>query len=93
MNILEMLKKDHMKVNKMLEELANTTKRAVKTRETLFADLKKELIIHCEFEEQVFYPLGRENPKLKKIILEGYEEHQLVKNLLSAPRKCTIASG
>lgn len=37
MNALSLLKKDHDKVKKMLQELESTTERGVKTREELFA--------------------------------------------------------
>ena len=46
MDALSLLKEDHDKVRKMLEELDSTTERGVKTREELFQRVKHELEVH-----------------------------------------------
>jgi hemerythrin superfamily protein len=78
MNALELLKADHDKVKKLLTEGDETTERAEKTRTELFATIKRELTIHEEIEEKVFYPALRDHPKAKDIVLEAYEEHNVV---------------
>lgn len=78
MDALSLLKKDHDKVKKMLEELESTTERGVKTRQELFTKLKQELQVHEAIEEEIFYPALKNHPKTKEIALEGYEEHHVV---------------
>ena len=78
MDALTLLKADHDKVKKLLDELAKTTERGVKTRSELFATIKGELTIHETIEEEIFYPALKNHPKTKEIALEGYEEHHVV---------------
>ena len=78
MDATKLLKDDHDKVKKMLEELDSTTERGVKTREQLFTKVKQELTVHEAIEEEIFYPALREHPKTKEIALEAYEEHHVV---------------
>jgi hypothetical protein len=73
-----LLKQDHDKVKKMLSELDETTERAVKTREELFTRVKHELQVHEAIEEEIFYPALKEHPKAKELVLEAYEEHNVV---------------
>jgi Hemerythrin HHE cation binding domain len=78
MNALKLLKDDHDKVKKLLEEGENTTERAVKTREELFDKIKGELKVHEAIEEEVLYPALKEFAATKEIALEAYEEHHVV---------------
>ena len=78
MNAITLLKDDHDKVKKLLEELESTTERGVKTREELFSTIKGELTVHEIIEEEIFYPALKKHPKAKDIVLEGYEEHHVV---------------
>ena len=78
MDALSLLKEDHDKVKKMLQELDSTTERGVKTRQELFAKVKQELQVHEAIEEEIFYPALKDHPKTKEIALEGYEEHHVV---------------
>ena len=83
MNAFELLKKDHEKVSGIFEKLETTTERGVKTRDELFTQLKTELEIHAQIEEQIFYPVLKEAKETKDITLEAFEEHKVVKRLLS----------
>jgi hemerythrin-like domain-containing protein len=78
MDVIKLLKEDHQRVKKMLNELEETTERATKKREDLFADVQAELRLHELVEEEIVYPAFREQSKLKDIVLEGYEEHHVV---------------
>lgn len=82
MNAFELLKKDHQKVSDLFKQLEETTERAVKTRQDLFAKLKLELTIHARIEEQIFYPAIKEAEETHEITLEAYEEHNVIKQLL-----------
>jgi iron-sulfur cluster repair protein YtfE (RIC family) len=82
MNVFELLKSDHEKVAGIFEKLGETTERAEKTREELFARLKEELDIHAHIEETLFYPVIRREAETRAITLEGFEEHHVIKLLL-----------
>lgn len=83
MNAFELLKADHEKVAGIMEKIDQTTERGLKTREDLFTQLKAELDLHAQIEEQVFYPALKEAKETRDITLEAYEEHNLVKQLLA----------
>ena len=83
MNAFELMKQDHKKVSGIFENLEPTTERGVKTREELFAQLKQELSIHARIEEEIFYPAIKEAKETRDITLEAYEEHNVVKQLLT----------
>ena len=82
MDALSLLKADHDKVKKMLAEGEQTTERAEKTRTELFDTLKAEMMLHERIEEEIFYPALKEHPKAKDIVLEGYEEHHVVDDIM-----------
>jgi hemerythrin-like domain-containing protein len=82
MNAITMLTEDHRAVRKLLSELESTTERGVKTREELFSRLKADLTVHEIIEEEIFYPALKEHPKAKDIVLEAYEEHNVVDTLM-----------
>ena len=83
MDALSLLKEDHDKVKKMLDELDSTTERGVKTREELFTKVRQELEVHETIEEQIFYPALKNHPKTREITLEAYEEHHVVDTVMA----------
>jgi iron-sulfur cluster repair protein YtfE (RIC family) len=87
MDAFELLKKDHEKVAGIFEKLEPTTERGVRTREELFTQLKQELDIHSQIEEQILYPVLKEAEETHDITLEAYEEHNVVKTLLAELEK------
>ena len=78
MDALKLLEDDHTKVKKLMEDIEPTTERGVKTREELFTKLRAELEIHEAIEEEIFYPALKDHPKAKDLVLEAYEEHNVV---------------
>jgi hemerythrin superfamily protein len=78
-----LLKTDHDKVKKLLTQLEKTTERGVKTRQELFSTIKGELTVHEIIEEEIFYPELKSHPRAKEIVLEAYEEHNVVDTLMS----------
>jgi len=83
MDALKLLKTDHDKVKRLLSELDSTTERGVKTRSELFATIKGELTVHETIEEEIFYPALKSHPKAKDIVLEAYEEHHVVDQVMA----------
>ena len=82
MDALALLKKDHDQVKKMLKDLDDTTDRAIKTRQDLFERLKFSLTVHEQMEEAVLYPALKEHAETKEIVLEAYEEHDVVDTIV-----------
>jgi len=82
MNAFQLLKEDHQKVSGIFQQLEPTTERAEKTRTELFAKLQHELDVHARIEETVFYPAIKQEAETREIVLEGFEEHHVVKMLL-----------
>ena len=82
-NAIELLKEDHRKVKKLLEQGDETTENAVKTRTEVLEKIKAEMQIHEAIEEEIFYPALQQHEKAKDIVLEGYEEHHVVDRILA----------
>jgi len=79
---LALLKRDHDQFKKMLKDLDDTADRAIKTRQNLFERLKFSLTVHEQMEEAVLYPALKEHAETKEIVLEAYEEHDVVDTIL-----------
>ena len=82
MDAIALLKADHDKMKKLLADGETTTERGEKTRTELFATIKGELFVHERIEEEIFYPELKAHPKAKDIVLEGYEEHHVVDEIM-----------
>lgn len=82
MNAIDLLEEDHRKVKKMLTEGEQTTERAEVTRSDLYATLRREMETHERIEEEIFYPALKRHPKAKDIVLEGFEEHHVVDEIM-----------
>lgn len=77
MQIYDLLKTDHDKVKDLLTSIEK------KQDSELFQQLKKEMIIHNEAEEEVFYRrLHEKAGNLKIIVTAGNSEHELVIKML-----------
>ena len=83
MNAFTLLKKDHKTVAGLMDKIEATTERAIKSREELFTELKNELDVHARIEEAILYPVLEKAEPTHDISLEAYEEHKVVKQLLS----------
>jgi hemerythrin-like domain-containing protein len=82
MDAIALLKEDHDKVKRLLEEGDSTTERGVKTRTQLFDKIKQELEVHEAIEEELFYPALRQYAEAKELVLEAFEEHNVVDTIL-----------
>jgi hemerythrin-like domain-containing protein len=91
MDALQLLTDDHRRVKKMLAELDDTSERAIKTRERVFAKLQQDLEVHETIEEEIFYPALKDHPKTRDIALEGYEEHHVVDEVMGEMRELPVS--
>ena len=83
MDVLTLLKEDHDKIKKILSHIEATTERGVKTREEFFNKVKAELKVHEAIEEEILYPALKDHPKAKDLVLEAYEEHNVVDTVMA----------
>lgn len=81
MNAIEMLKEDHERVDALFQK-AKANEDGDNTQ--IFEMIKEELDVHAHIEETIFYPrlIEEGDEELKKIVLEGIEEHRQVKMFL-----------
>lgn len=79
MDALELIKQDHKRLKKLLEE---TLEAQGTDRESRMDHLRTELVAHERMEEEVFYPRLRHEQKAREEVLEGYEEHHVADVLL-----------
>ncbi len=82
MNVIELLKRDHQKVNKLLEHLLDSSNNDTEQREKDFTNLIYELAKHTRFEESSFYPLLKNKSETKDLIRESYAEHNMVEKII-----------
>jgi hemerythrin superfamily protein len=84
MDAITLLKNDHKTVERLFKQFEKTKESPPKARKKLVDQMIKELSVHAAIEEQVFYPAVREDvPDTEDTVLEGLEEHHIVKWTLS----------
>jgi hemerythrin-like domain-containing protein len=87
-NVLMMLKSDHATVKRLLRELNETADRATKQRERLCSEIEREVKIHSQLEEELFYPAFLAAAEKKRaddeLFYEATEEHHVVDMVLPA---------
>ena len=81
MNAIELLKNDHDEVDKLFQKVKASPDG---DHTKLFEQIKAELEAHTHIEETIFYPKLKEDgdEELKKLTLEGIEEHHQAKMFL-----------
>src|SRR2546427_2316758 len=85
MDAIELLKQDHKKVEKLFTEMEKK-----EARQKLFPELDRELSVHAEIEEKIFYPATKEAEPTRDLVLESIEEHKQIKMVLSDLEKADM---
>lgn len=84
MDAITLLKNDHEQVEGMFTRFEAAGHKAYKAKRKLVDRMIAALAAHAWIEEQVFYPQVRESvPSMEDTVLEGLEEHHIVKWTLS----------
>src|SRR5438874_4492627 len=86
-NPITMLKADHVKVKGLLRQLEASGSRSTKERERLVRDIERELKVHSQIEEELFYPTFKkvsEKTDSEELFYEATEEHHVVDMVLPA---------
>lgn len=91
MNAIDLLKDDHKRVKSILDELSDSTERAVKKRSQLLAKLEMEITLHTELEEKILYPAFKSQGGKEEDVMyfEAKEEHRTVDALVLPDLKQT----
>ncbi|MBA2709704.1 MAG: hemerythrin domain-containing protein [Tatlockia sp.] len=85
MDIYTYLHKDHLKVSKLFKEI--TASKNQEERVKLFLEVKKELELHADPENDTFYKALEKKPKGKEDSEHGAHEHQEIKKALKTISK------
>ena len=84
MDAITLLKADHRTVDDLFKRFERTGPGSANTRRDLIERVVRELSVHAEIEETVFYPgVRRGAPDLAPVVLAALEEHHVVKWTLS----------
>src|SRR5262245_40018901 len=82
----QILKDDHEKVRALFAEYDELTEGSNAARMHLFMELKRDLTIHGEIEEEIFYPAierrEEEDAEIREKVNDALEAHQIVRTLL-----------
>jgi iron-sulfur cluster repair protein YtfE (RIC family) len=81
MDALRLLAEDHNAVKELLEKLHSSSEDHA-TRVRLFERVRADMEVHEAIEEEIFYPELKQHPKARAVVLEGYEEHNVVDSLM-----------
>src|SRR5229473_1289184 len=72
MDLFQLIRQDHQKAKRLFERLAETAG-GTQSRPRLFAELKHELELHAEIEEEYFYPALQSRDEAKHLIEEALD--------------------
>jgi hemerythrin-like domain-containing protein len=82
-NLFALIKADHKQLKSLFAQLEETTERALKTRDRLYAKLREEISLHSRAEENAVYPRLKDKDLTQDMAYESVEEHGVVRWLLS----------
>jgi len=79
-----LLKEDHQKVKKLYRDYEKLEDEEADEKSEIFRKIQKELEVHAQIEEEIFYPAIEEGGEEEagELIKEAHEEHRVVKTLL-----------
>lgn len=83
----QLLKKEHVELKGILQELKETKDKDSSKREDLFQTLREELVPHMKAEESAFYPPLLEKKEAREDAMEGIEEHHVSELVLKELEK------
>jgi len=81
LDAITLLKKDHELVKDLMNKMAEEDD--PDQLSSMFEQLVDELGIHERIEEEIFYPALQKLPKAKEDVLEAFEEHHVVDEIVT----------
>jgi len=95
--IRQLIQTSPAKANELLTRLFETPYTALKTRERLFEELKAELDLLAQLEEQHLFPVLRKHKETKSLVADALNDNKqirkLVANLEQTPRESEEFAG
>jgi hemerythrin-like domain-containing protein len=85
MDAIALLLQDHVTLRDLLGQLAETSTRAVKKRQSLLTKIEANIKSHATIEEEIFYPAFKEAGQKsddEKMYFEALEEHRAAGDLV-----------
>ena len=82
MDLIELLERDHEVIFHLIEKIQMRGKLFLNQCEEIFEIIKGEIYIHQIIEEKIFYPVLKDIKEVRGLILESYEEHFLINEIL-----------
>ncbi len=90
MDIFELIKADHRKVESLFSEIEKTDDSQKLGQD--FKQLYQELNVHTQTEELTFYPMMRDHERTRKLVVGAEKEHNQVKIILEQMKSLDSAS-
>jgi hypothetical protein len=87
MDAIELLEHDHKVTREAVEKIL---KSSGTSRQHLFATLKRNLELHDQLEETIFYPSIQSGPPTAGFTVQGTEAHRLVESALNHLAKLPV---
>ena len=81
--IRQLIQTSPTKANELFAKLVDTSDSAVKTRGRLFSDLKHELELQANLEEQHLFPVLRKQKETKDLVSDAINANKLTRRLLA----------
>ncbi len=78
-----MIQTSPAKANELFAKLIDTSSNAIKTREKLFAELKDELELLADLEEEHLFPALRKHKQTKDLVREALNDNEQTRKLLA----------
>lgn len=81
-DILEFLRRDHHRVDHLLNEIEATDETDERRRAHLFAQVAAELEVHSDAEDQVVYTALESRAELEDLIEDARQEHEHIEQMV-----------
>src|SRR5215213_12044306 len=76
MSLRTLMQAGPTKANELFAKLSETSDGAIKTREKFFSELKAELELHINLEEQHLFPVLRRNAETKDLVADAVRDNR-----------------
>ena len=81
--IRQFIRTNPAKANELLAKLVATSDNAVKTRERLLSDLKEELELFSQLEEEHLFPVLKKHKGTKTLVADAINDNRETRKLLA----------
>jgi Hemerythrin HHE cation binding domain len=81
--IRQLIQSSPKRANELFVKLVETSETAVKTRDRLFSELKDELELQAELEEQHLFPVLKKHKENKGLVAEALNDNRQTRKLLA----------